>query len=353
MDIAKKTLALLIFIAVIVSLLFNIFLGGYISAKLSQIPWLSKYNIVKQQAPIVINRKETVVADDGTDILDAVNSAKQRLAAVVAIEGGQMIRTGNALNITSEGSFVTTLPAFTKTGITYAVILVDGRIAPITEQKIDPATGLVFFKATATNIPVVNFAVSKEVVVGQRVVSVEQTTRSFTPNAYPAFVTSSQNYSAESIFEASSYTRTFTVQQIGATVAGGAVVNLSGDVLGLWNGNRIISSDVIKSSVNLYLSDKLERPAFGFAYEVISASKSKLLGIAEGARVARVVNNSSADEAGLVAGDIITAVGDKQLNDEVEFEGLLENIAPGKLVPFTVIRGQQTLILNISPAVLQ
>lgn len=353
MHMARKTLALLIFIAIVASLLFNIFLGGYISAKLSQIPWLSKYNIVKQQAPIVINRKETVVADDGTDILDAVNSAKQRLAAIVSIDGGQMVRTGNALNITSEGSFVTTLPAFAKTGTTYAVILVDGRIAPITEQKIDPATGLVFFKATATNIPVVNFAVSKEVIVGQRVVSVEQTTRSFTPNAYPAFVTTPQNYSAESIFEASSYTRSFAVQQSGSTVPGGAVVNLSGDVLGLWNGNKIVSSDVIKQAVNLYLSGKLSRPAFGFAYETISATKSKLLGITEGVRVVRVVNNSSADEAGLVAGDIITSVGDKQLNDEIEFESLLESLVPGELVPFTVTRGQQILILNLTPAVLE
>ncbi len=350
---SKKLIALIIALAILLSLLFNIFLGGYISASLSQIPLLSKYNIVKQQAPIVINRKETVRANDGTDILDAINSAKQRLAAIVSIKNGQVVRTGNALNITSEGAFVSVIGAFPEAGSTYAVVLVDGRIAPITEQKIDPATGLVFFKATATNIPVVNFSSSKEVVVGQRVVKIEQTTRSFTPDAFPAFVTSAQIHTAEKTYEASTLTRSFGIQQQGTTIAGGAIVNLSGDVLGLWDGTKIISSDVIKSAVNLYLADKLNRPSFGFAYEIISSAKAKLLGVAEGARVIRLVNNSSVAEAGLKVGDIITIVGDKQVNDEVSFEELLEVLPPREIASFTVVRGQQTLILNVTPQILE
>jgi S1-C subfamily serine protease len=349
----KTTLTFIIVISALFGLILSVFLSGFIAAKLSQITWLAKYNIINPQAPIVINRRETVRANDGTDILDAINTAKQRLASVVAISNGQTIRTGNALNVTSDGSFVTVASSFSQANATFAVILVDGRIAPVGERVTDPATGLVFFKATASNMPVVNFANSKELLVGQRVVSIEQTMKSFTPNAYPAFVSSSQTELAEKQFEASVLGRTFGVQQDRQSAPGAAIVNLSGDVVGIWDGTRIVPSDIIKRAVNLYLSNQIVRPAFGFAYEVISSSKAKLLGIAEGGRVLRVVKASSADKAGLAVGDIITIVGDKTVTDEVSLEELLETLVPGEIVPFTVSRGQQTLILNITSAELK
>lgn len=350
---SKKLFVLLVGVAALLGLFLNVFLGGYVSAKLSQISWLSKYDIIRPQAPIVINRRETVRANDGTDILDAINTAKQRLSAVVQISNGQAVRTGNAINITADGSFATVTGAFPLSTATYAIIMVDGRIAPITERISDPATGLVFFKALATNSPVVNFTSSKEVAVGQRMVSIEQTTHGFTPVAYPVFTTSAQSSLAGKTYEANLLTRGFSIGEQASALPGAAIVNLSGDVAGLWSGDRVISSDIIKRTVSLYLANQLERPNWGFAYEVINSFIAKVLGVSEGARVLRVAKGTAADQGGLAAGDIITMVAENKITDELSLEELLEQRRTNEATQLTVTRGQQTLILTLTPKRLQ
>lgn len=349
----KRTIALVILLSVLLALILNIFVGGYIRAKISQIPQLSRFDFLNVEAPIVITRREVVRADDGTDLFDAINNSRAKLAAIVAVTNGQTVRTGNAINITADGSFVTVRNSFANTSATYAIVLDDGRIASVEERVTDPATDLVFFKANVDNIPVASFGNSKDLSVGQRLVLIEQTLKDFSPIATPYSVTSAQLDVHEQVFEANAPSRSFGIESVSGHVNGAASVNLSGDIVGMWNGSRIVSGDVIKRAISLYLGDELDRPNFGFAYDLISTVRSKLLGIPEGARVARVADNSPADTAGLQSGDIITAVGEMKLDEEVIFEEVLENYGVDKIVPLTITRGQKTLIINLTTTALK
>ncbi len=344
----KSTIAIIILLATLFALIINVFVGGFIRAKISQIPQLARFDFLNPDAPIVITRREVVRADDGTDVIDAINNAKAKLAAVVAVTNGQTVRTGNAVNIAADGSFVTVVNTFAMTEATFAIVLDDGRIAPISERIIDPSTNLVFFKADVTNIPVAGFGSSKEVSVGQRIVLIEQTLKDFSPIATPLSVILVQSDAFEQIFEANIPSRGFGVEQFSGHVNGAAAVNLSGDVVGMWNGSKIIGSDVIKRAISLYLGDQLKRPNYGFAYDTISLVRSKLLGIPEGVRVVRVGDDTPADKVGMQAGDIITSVGDVAIKNDVIFEEVLENYRVGDIVAFTVTRGQKTLILNLT-----
>ncbi len=350
----KRTIAGIVLLSVISALVVNIFVGTYIRAKISQIPQLARFDFLNPEAPIVITRREVVRPDDGTDVLDAINNAKPKVAAIVAVTNGQTTRTGNAINITADGSFVTTRTAFAAPApATYAVVLSDGRIAPIGERIADLATDLVFFKATINNVPVAGFGSSKDLVVGQRVVMVEQTLQDFIPIATPVFVTVGQHDTYEQEYEASKPSRTYGIENVTYNVSGAAIVSLTGDVVGMWSGPQLITGDVIKRSVSLYLAGEFKRPDYGFAYDLVSPVRGKLLGLPEGARVLRVAGGGAADKAGLKGNDIITAINDQKVTGDVSFEELLESYRPGDTLSLTVARGQQTLIFTLVPGQLK
>ncbi|MCC7356547.1 MAG: serine protease [Candidatus Doudnabacteria bacterium] len=350
----KRNIVLIIILTAVLTLTLNVFLGGYIRAKISQIPQLARFDFFNSEAPIVITRREVVRADDGTDVIDAINSAKAKMAAVVAVSNGQTVRTGNAISITSDGSFVTTSTAFAAPqAATYAVILSDGRIAPVEERLVDPATDLVFFKANVDNVAVASFGSSKELNVGQRVVMIEQTLKDFTPIATPVFVSVAQHDTYEQEYEANKPSRTYGIENVTYAVSGAALVTLSGDIVGMSDAHRLIAGDIMKRSISLYLADELKRPDFGFAYDLISPVRGKLLGLPEGVRVLRVAGSSAADKAGLQGNDIITAIGEQKVVGDVSFEEILENYKIGETIPFTITRGQKTLILNLTPTELK
>jgi S1-C subfamily serine protease len=55
-----------------------------------------------------------------------------------------------------------------------------------------------------------------------------------------------------------------------------------------------------------------------------------------------------ADEAGVEAGDIITQIGEFELNAQTTFSEALFNYAPGDTVELTIVRGDETITLEIT-----
>jgi putative serine protease PepD len=343
----KRSILGLVVLSALIALAAQVFLGGFISARLAQIPWLSKFQIINPQAPIVINKKEIVRADDTQDVINTINNVKPRLAAIVMVSGSTVNYSGNALAITADGSFVTTIASFPQNGVTYAVALSDGRIAPITSQVLDPATELVFFKATISGLAVTTFTPLPSN-VGDRAVFVEGTINQASPVAYPTFITKTEQENVNRTFNADNPSRVFGVDIPNGLASGSSLVALNGDSLGIWSGSKIISNGIIKRAVDLYLSNNLVRPKFGFNYETLTVTKAKLLGLSEGIRVTLLTKSGPASQAGLKEGDIITKVGETQVINQPQFEQLLESYLPTQIVPLSIVRGQQSLIINLA-----
>ena len=176
----KSQIGSIIAAAVLTGWLFNIFPGRFLAAKLSTWPLLNRWQILSPQAPIVINNRETVRVEGSGDVLQAAGSVKSKISTLVEISRmtGSLLAVHSAVNLTSDGSFVTAESSFHNNNAFY-VVLNDGRQTRVTRTSLDPATSLVFFKADLDNVPVANLAGSKDLSAGDKVIFVQNSLQNY------------------------------------------------------------------------------------------------------------------------------------------------------------------------------
>jgi S1-C subfamily serine protease len=93
---------------------------------------------------------------------------------------------------------------------------------------------------------------------------------------------------------------------------------------------------------------KANRPSLGISIADASRIAVKTGQIPVfGALVGHVASSSSAERAGLMAGDIITEANLRSINHAGDLEKLLEGLTPGSRLVLGVTRGLQKLNLNV------
>ncbi len=352
----KKQFTLILILVIVVSFLAQLLFGPYISARLATWPQLQRLGIIRPQAPIVITNQETVRVSDSQDAADAVSRAKSRLASISVLQNGTLVRTGGAVSLTSDGLFLTVAGAFPIKGASYSIILNDGRVAPISALVSDPATSLVIITTSLGSVSVSPFATSRDLSAGQKIGFVTNGSASFNASFRQSYVVDTQIDNA-GIYNADHPTRVFDVQPVGALTPGEAVIAMGGDVAGMWDGTKIISSDVIHATTDLYFggNNKVNRPSWGFSYRPIMASESNAINIPQGARVTKpdvaspaVIIGSPAQVAGLQEGDIIIEANGVRIGENVGLEEQLQKFHSGDTVSFNVVRAGQTVSLKLT-----
>lgn len=349
----KKQYFQIIIIAVIVSIAFHVLVVPWVFARLSVLPVFSRFRLFNPQAPIVINTVKEVRVSDTGDLQEALGKAKSGLSAVVVQDATGIKVTGGAINLTSDGVFVSTKTVLTQTsGAKYFVRLSDGTTKEFTQAVFDPATNLVFLKAEVVNLPIVTLVNSRPLGVGQKVLLAQGSGVAFVPRAETSLVTTAQTDAQSQVFAADRPGRAFGIEQKTGVLPGAAIINIDGELVGLWDGSAVISADVLKTAQSLYISGNgtITRPLFGFSYITITALESALTGTSEGARVIAV---SAGPAANLKVGDIITKVKDVSITSENLLEEQLEKFAPGSPVDFTVKRGAQEIVITVTPGTLK
>lgn len=346
----NKSYVRIILIAVIISLLLEILFGGYLAATLATWPLIRKWGIIRPEAPIVINRRETVRVSDSNDIHDASESVKSKLSVIVSAVDGQTIMTGAAVNLTSDGLFLTGKSAVGGDLGNYRVVLQDGRWAPLVSAISDPASEMVIVKAEIGNVSVANIGSSKDAASGQRILFIYNIVGDSRPVVDPNFVTFPQRQGLNQVFNADRPSRGFGVQPVASLVPGEAIVDLSGAVLGMWDGSAVISTDVMRPAFQQALADSagLARPGFGFSYEFIDKTQAELEGLSSGVQVTQVVSAGAAQAAGLQVGDIIAKVDDTNVGQDPVFEQILERYKSGDRISLTVLRDKQSATLTLT-----
>ncbi len=126
---------------------------------------------------------------------------------------------------------------------------------------------------------------------------------------------------------------------------GEAVINTNSEIVGLWDGKRVISADVLKTAMALYFSNsqKIVRPSFGFSYNLVTQSQSQLTGQPGGVLIKDV--SAVAQSVGLKVGDVLTKIDSQQIDESRPLEEFLEKYKPGDQLTLTVWR--QAAMLNI------
>lgn len=352
---SKKQIVLIIILCIVSSWIFEVFAGRILVAKISTWPMLNRLKILSPQAPIVITNRETFRISDSGDAPQAAVQVKSKISLVILAQAGSVSAEGTAVNVTSDGVFVTAASVFGKSLKDVYVLLNDGRSAPVESFVVDPATKLAFFKAKLDKVPTANLGASLDLKPGEKILFAAGSMQNYFVKTVSAAVNFSQADIAGQEFESDMPSRSFGAGVLETLVKGQAVANGGGEVVGIWNGSAIVSSDVLKQAINLYLQNpqKLARPSFGFSYTVVSDNESRLGGTQQGLLVKSVAAGGQAKTAGLAVGDIITDFDGQKISEMQQPEEIFQKYKPGDKIKLSVVRGKQVVSLNLTAAELK
>jgi len=138
--------------------------------------------------------------------------------------------------------------------------------------------------------------------------------------------------------------------------SGGPLVNLSGEVVGI---NMAVTStaenigfsipiNAVKEALNDFRTHgRIRRPFLGVEYVMVTKDISRLQRLPEGAFIQSIVEDSSADKAGLELGDIVTKFGDETLGEGNSLARVIRQHQVGDKVTLTIDRDGEILTLDV------
>ena len=224
----------------------------------------------------------------------------------------------------------------------------------------DQPSDLAVIKIEATNLPFLNLGNSDSVRVGDIVLAIGN------PLGIGQSVTSgiiSAKGRRTGLSDGSFEDFLQTDAAINRGNSGGALVNLSGDLIGINSqilspggagGGNIgiafsIPSNMAKSVMDQLLKDgKVHRGQLGINIQNITDDTAKALELKEknGVLVSNVKTGSAADKAGVKRGDIVTAINGEKIEDSNVLRNKVAGTAPGTAIKLSVVRDGKGLELT-------
>jgi serine protease Do len=114
-------------------------------------------------------------------------------------------------------------------------------------------------------------------------------------------------------------------------------------------GFAIPSNSVIMVSDQILQKGYFARPFLGVQIQAINPRLASVydLPVQWGAYITRLDRNGPAAQAGISTGDIITRIGDKQIDEKNSYYNALFTYSPGQSVPIEILRGKNVLTLIV------
>lgn len=248
------------------------------------------------------------------------------------------------------------------------VSLADKRSFTATLVGADPQTDLAVLQIQADNLPVAQLGDSTQLQVGDWVVAIGNAL------ALPGGPTVTQGVVGalgRTVQEPGdtppNTTGPFLVNAIQTDApinpgnSGGALVNLQGQVIGI---NTLVAGEAqgigfaIAIATAKPIADQLVssghavHPYIGVQYGALTPGLARQLGVnaQNGIVIGAVATGSPAAQAGLRAGDVLSDIDGQPLVDESSLAQILSHHQPGDSVSLTVLRGSQTLTLQVTLA---
>ena len=227
----------------------------------------------------------------------------------------------------------------------------------------DKTTDLALIKIDGKNLPAITIANSEDIKVGEWVLAVGNPfnlTNTVTAGIVSAKGRSLYQNGVESFIQ--------TDAAINPGNSGGALVNTRGELIGInamlysqtgsfsGYGFAIPTSIMNKVVDDLKKYGTVQRAVIGIQGSDVKnyvdsqkdQGKDIDLGTMDGIYVAKVMEESSAEEAGLKEGDVITAIDGKQVNKMAELQEYLAQKRPGDKVTVTYLRDKKKATKSIT-----
>ena len=220
----------------------------------------------------------------------------------------------------------------------------------------DKASDLALIKIDGKNLPAITIANSDDIKVGEWVLAVGNPFN--LTNTVTAGIVSAK---ARSLYQNGVGSFIQTDAAINPGNSGGALVNTRGELIGInamlysqtgsfsGYGFAIPTSIMNKVVADLKQYGTVQRALIGIQGQdvknYVDAKKDKGedidLGTMEGIYVAKVTEESAAEEAGMKEGDVITAIDGKPVNKMAELQEVLAKKRPGDKVTVTYLRDKK------------
>lgn len=340
---SRKEILVVVVIAFVVGSIGSIFVDKFVLPKLTAFSGLGFLKDFQSDTPIIINRREQVVLDDGINTVDLTKQAQGFTVSIYSKENIKLLGTG--IIATSDGVVLTSREVVGDAP-EVMVVINDGRSFPGLVRAMDRKSEIAVVTIASQGLAIAPFEDANNAQTAQRVLALGKSTTAFNRQFASGMITKSVGSfgSLEQINNTEQLTETFLVSgNLTQEFAGGPVFNLEGRVLGMVasvNG-KIITSEGLNQALGSYLSSgKILRPYFGIRYFNYSSVLASLKGFSSaGVLVYALDEESPARRAGLRAGDYITQIDGSNLNS-TSFERLVNQhqITEAR---FTIIRDRQ------------
>jgi serine protease Do len=253
------------------------------------------------------------------------------------------------------------------------VTLPDGRSFPGKVVGADPQTDLAVVQISGNNLPVAQLGDASQLQVGDWVVAIGN---ALALEGGPTVSTGVVSALNRSVQEPGSnpnsnsggpllYNLVQTDAPINPGNSGGALVNLAGQVIGI---NTLVAGQAepgvqaqgigFAISINtakpiadqLVSAGHVDHPYLGINYQPLNPAIAAQAGVSQtqGALIGQVVTGSPAEQAGLQANDVITAVDNQPLKNDSDLGQFLNTHKPGDQVTLTVARGNQSMSIKVT-----
>jgi S1-C subfamily serine protease len=304
----------------------------------------------------------------------ATAAAAKAAPSVVTIyvSSGSNSGSGSGVVLTDDGYVLTNNHVVTLEGASTGTVQVrtaDGTLYDATVVGTDPASDLAVVKMDdASGLTPAAFANSDKVQVGDVAVAIgaplglSNTVTDGIISATGRAVATGSTQDDATVIDALQ-----TDAAINPGNSGGALVNGAGEVIGInsaiatvasgapgsqsQSGNigvgfAIPSNTAQRIAKELIANGTATRAFLGVSTQ--TAADDQNSGVGNGAEIVSVEPDSAASKAGLQAGDVVTAVGDRPVTTSTELTAAVRSKAPGDTVTLTVRRGSDTSTAEVT-----
>jgi len=269
--------------------------------------------------------------------------------------------SGSGFIISSDGYILTNYHVIEYAavyGYDLTVMLYDGTSHPAEIIGHEADNDIAVIKIDATGLNPVAFGNSEEMQVGETVYAVgnplgelEFTMTTGSVSALDRYVTTDANTSSN-MFQIDS--------AVNSGNSGGPVYNSRGEVAGVVTANysstgvegigfAIPIDDAVNISTQLIEHGYVSGKAYlGVNVQDITETYAYYLNLPQGAYVYSLVDGSCAQAAGIKVGDVITAVGSRQVTSSTDLKSALTNFSAGDTTDITVYRSGETMQISVT-----
>ena len=306
-----------------------------------------------------------------TNITQAVEEIGAAVVTVIGVVPGQQsffFRTydsqvsGSGFFITADG-YVLTNNHVVENAYQVYLILADGTEIPAEIVGTDLYSDLAILKAQSVAPDFVTLGNSETLKPGETVVAIGSPLGDFKNtvtvgviSATGRMIDTSVGYRMEDMIQ--------TDAAINQGNSGGPLINLAGEVVGVntlvvrSSGSEIAEGlgFAVPSNTAQIVAEQIihqgyfERPTLGVRWQSITPriAAAYNLPVSYGIFINEIYGNSPAELAGIQPGDIITQIGETQLDAEHTYLNTLFNFQPGDLSTLVILRGDHYLELEVT-----